>query len=46
MLFKSKVLKLTILTVLLFSIFYIIYFVTDKKDALAKIDTKQIDEDF
>jgi len=43
---KSKTIKLTIFTVLLFSIFYIIYFVTDKKDALANINTKQVVEIF
>ncbi len=46
MTFKSKALKITIFTVLLFSIFYIIYFVTDKKDALADINTKQVVEVF
>ena len=46
MLFRSKIFKLTIFTVLLFSLFYIIYFVTDKKDALANISTKQVVEVF
>ena len=43
---KNKTIKLTIFTVLLFSIFYIIYFVTDKKDALANINTEQVVEIF
>ena len=44
--YKSKIFKLTFLTVLLFSFFYILIFVTDKKDALANINTKQVVEDF
>ena len=43
---KSKIFKLTYLTVLLFSFFYILNFVTDKKDALANINTKQVVEVF
>ena len=46
MLLKNIINKLTVFTVLLFSIFYIIYFVTDKKDALANINTKQVVEVF
>ena len=46
MLSKSKLFKLTFLTVLLFSVFYIFNFVTDKKDALANINNKQIVEVF
>ncbi len=44
--YKSKIFKLTFLTVLLFSFFYILIFVTDKKDALANINTKQVVEVF
>ena len=44
--YKSKIFKLTFLTVLLFSFFYILIFVTDIKDALANINTKQIVEVF
>ena len=43
---KSKIFKLTYLTVLLFSFFYIFNFVTDKKDALANVNTKQVVEVF
>ena len=46
MLFKSTVSKLIIFTVVLFSVFYIFNFVTDKKDALANISNKQIVEVF
>ena len=46
MLFKSTVSKLIIFTVVLFSVFYIFNFVTDKKDALANINNKQIVEVF
>ena len=46
MFYKSKIFKLTFFTVLLFSFFYILYFVTDKKDALANINTKQVVEVF
>ena len=46
MTFKSKTFKLTIFTVLLFSAFYIFYFVTDKKVALANVNTKQVVEVF
>ena len=44
--YKRKIFKLTFFTVLLFSVFYIFYFVTDKKDALANINTKQVVEVF
>ena len=44
--YKSKIFKLTFLTVLLFSFFYILIFVTDKKDALANVNTKQVVEVF
>ena len=44
--YKSKIFKLTFFTVLLFSVFYISNFVTDKKDALANINTKQVVEVF
>ena len=44
--YKRKIFKLTFLTVLLFSVFYIFNFVTDKKDALANINTKQVVEVF
>ena len=44
--YKRKIFKLTFLTVLLFSVFYIFNFVTDKKDALANINNKQIVEVF
>ena len=43
---KRKIFKLTFFTVLLFSVFYIFNFVTDKKDALANINTKQVVEVF
>ena len=44
--YNKKVFKLTFFTVLLFSVFYIFNFVTDKKDALANINTKQVVEVF
>ena len=44
--YKKKIFKLTFFTVLLFSVFYIFNFVTDKKDALANINTKQVVEVF
>ena len=44
--YKRKIFKLTFFTVLLFSVFYIFNFVTDKKDAFANINNKQIVEVF
>ena len=44
--YKNKVFKVTFFIVLLFSFFYIFNFVTDKKDALANINNKQIVEVF
>ena len=44
--YKIKIFKLTFITVLFFSFFYIFNFVTDKKDALANINTKQVVEVF
>ena len=45
--YKRKIFKLTFFfTVLLFSFFYIFNFVTDKKEALANINNKQIVEVF
>ena len=44
--YKRKIFKLTFFTLLLFSVFYIFNFVTDKKDALANINNKQIVEVF
>ena len=44
--YKRKIFKLTFFTVLLFSFFYIFNFVTDKEDALANINTKQVVEVF
>ena len=44
--FKSTISKFIFLTLVLISIFYIFNFVTDKKDALANIDNKQIVEVF
>ena len=44
--YKKKIFKLTFFTVLLISVFYIFNFVTDKKDALANINTKQVVEVF
>ncbi len=43
---KSKIFKLAFFTVLLFSVFNILNFVTDKKDALANINTRQVVEVF
>ena len=43
---KRKIFKLTFFTVLSFFVFYIFNFVTDKKDALANINTKQVVEVF
>ena len=44
MLFKGTISKFIVFTVVLFSVFYIFNFVTDKKDALANINNKQIVE--
>ena len=44
--FKSNLLKLTASLALIFSVFYIFNFVTDRKDALASINNKQIVEVF
>ena len=44
--YKRKIFKLTFFTVLLFSVFYIFNFVTDKKYALADNNNKQIVEVF
>ena len=44
--FKSNISKFIIFTVVLFSFFYIFNFVTDKNDALANINTKQVVEVF
>ena len=46
MIIKRNLIKITILTALTLSFFYIFNFVTDKKDALANIDNKQIVEVF
>ena len=46
MTFKRKIFKLTVFTVITFTTFYILNFVTDKKDALANINNKQIVEVF
>ena len=46
MLLKNIINKLTVFTVLLFSVYYIFNFVTSKKDALANINNKQIVEVF
>ncbi len=43
---KNNLIKITVLTALLLSFFYIFNFFTDKKDALANIDNKQIVEVF
>ena len=43
---KRTIFKFIIFTVVLFSAFYIFNFVTDKKDALANINNKQIVEVF
>ena len=44
--FKSTISKFIVFTVVIFSVFYIFNFVTDKKDALANINNKQIVEVF
>jgi len=44
--YKSIISKFSIFTVVLFFVFYIFNFVTDKKDALANINNKQIVEVF
>ena len=44
--YKSNLFKLTFYTVLLLSVFYIFNFVTDKKDAQANTNTKQVVEVF
>ena len=44
--YKSTISKFSIFTVVLFFVFYIFNFVTDKKDALANINNKQIVEVF
>jgi Predicted metal-binding protein len=44
--YKRIIFKLTFFTVLLLSVLYIFNFVTDKKDALANINTKQVVEVF
>ena len=46
MIIKNNLIKITVLTALTLSFFYIFNFVTDKKDALANIDNKQIVEVF
>ena len=46
MIIKSNLIKITVLTALTLSFFYIFNIVTDKKDALANIDNKQIVEVF
>ena len=46
MTFKNTISKLIVFTVVLFSVFYIFNFVTDKKVALANINTKQVVEVF
>ena len=43
---KSIISKFIVFTVVLFSVFYIFNFVTDKKEALANINNKQIVEVF
>ena len=43
---KNNLIKLTITTILTLSFTYILYFVTDKKDALANINNKQTVEVF
>ena len=43
---KKNSLKLTVPIVLIFSFFYILNFVTDKRDALASINNKRIVEVF
>ena len=44
--FKSTIYKLIITTVVSISVFYIFYFVTEQKAALANINNKQIVEVF
>ena len=44
--YKRKIFKLSVFTVITFSTFYILNFVTDKKNALANINNKQIVEVF
>ena len=44
--FKYTIYKFIVFTLVLFSVFYIFNFVTDKKDALANINTKQVVEVF
>ena len=46
MIVKSNIIKLTVLTVLILSFFYIFNFVADKKDVLANINNKQVVEVF
>ena len=46
MIIKSFLIKITVLSVLTLSFFYIFNFVTDKKDALANINNKQVVEVF
>ena len=46
MIIKSNLIKFTVLTALTLSFFYIFNIITDKKDALANIDNKQIVEVF
>ena len=46
MIIKSNLIKITVLTALTLSFFYIFNIITDKKDALANIDNKQIVEVF
>ena len=46
MILKNTISKIIVFTVVLFSVFYIFNFVTDKKDALANINTKQVVEVF
>ena len=43
---KSIISKLVLFTVVLFSVFYILNFVTDKNEALANVENKQIVEVF
>ena len=46
MILKNNLIRLAIQTLLILLFFYIFNFVTDKKDALANISTKQIVEVF
>ena len=46
MLYKNTLNKLLVLTVVIFSFFYIFNYVTDNKDALANINKKQVVEVF